>query len=138
MIRGIFDAARRFEAYRLPEIFAGLRRRGRNSDFPVLYPGGANIPQAWASGSIFLMLQTLLGLRADAPNHRLYVSPTLPEWLPAIQLRHLRVGACSLDLQFWREGDRSRWEVTNLAMHGDVLPGERITVLDDPEAAPYP
>jgi glycogen debranching enzyme len=29
--------------------------------------GGANIPQAWAVGSIFQLVQTILGLRADAP-----------------------------------------------------------------------
>jgi len=52
-MRGMFDAARRFEAYRLPEIFAGLKRKGKAADFPALYPPGANIPQGWASGSIF-------------------------------------------------------------------------------------
>ena len=70
MIRAIFDAARRFEAYQLPEIFAGLSRKDVE-DFPALYPPGANIPQAWASGSIFQMVQTLFGLRADAPHQRL-------------------------------------------------------------------
>ena len=91
VIRGMFDAARRFEAYRLPEIFAGLRRKGRASDFPALYPPGANIPQGWASGSIFQMVQTLLGLRADAPNKRLYVNPTLPTWLSEF---HLQTPTC--------------------------------------------
>ena len=114
VIRGVFDAARRFDAYRLPEIYAGLRREGKRTDFPSLYPGGANIPQAWASGSIFQMLQTIFGLRADAPHGRLYVHPTLPTWLPEIELRHLRVGASSIDLRFWREGEQSRWEVCNI------------------------
>ena len=44
VIRAIFDAARRFEAYQLPEIFAGLSRKDVE-DFPALYPPGANIPQ---------------------------------------------------------------------------------------------
>ncbi len=114
IIRGVFDAARRFDAYRLPEIYAGLKREGKKTDFPSLYPGGANIPQAWASGSIFQMLQAIFGLRADAPHGRLYVHPTLPAWLPAIELRQLRVGASSIDLHFWREGDQSRWEVRNI------------------------
>jgi glycogen debranching enzyme len=67
VIRGIFDAIERFQGYRPPEVFAGLDRQG-DLDFPVLYPRGANIPQAWASGSIFFMLGTMLGLRADAPT----------------------------------------------------------------------
>jgi glycogen debranching enzyme len=135
VIRGIFDAARAFDMYRLPELFAGLERRGRKSDFPVLYPGGANIPQAWASGSIFHMVQTILGLRADAPNRRLYVAPTLPPWLPLITLHQLRVGPTRLDLRFWREGDRSRWEVLWLAADTARGPQDAITVLDDPECA---
>jgi hypothetical protein len=26
-------------------------------------------------------------------------------------LQHLRIGPCTFTLHFWREGDRSRWEV---------------------------
>jgi glycogen debranching enzyme len=131
VIRGIFDAARRFEAYRLPEIFAGLKRKGK-ADFPALYPPGANIPQAWASGSVFQMVQTMLGLRADAPHKRLYVNPTLPEWLPELQLQQLRVGRCSFTLHFWREGDRSRWEVVDMAVDQSLGQEEVIQVIDEP------
>ena len=113
VIRGMFDAIESFDAYRPPEVFAGLQRLGK-IDFPTLYPSGANIPQAWASGSIFHMLQTMLGLRADAPRQRLYVAPTLPNWLPEIELRQLRVGACHLNLRFWREGKTTRWEVLDI------------------------
>src|SRR5262249_20717976 len=114
VIRGILDAARAFEMYRLPELFAGLMRLGKKTDFPALYPGGANIPQPGASGSIFHRVQTILGLRAAAPNRQLYVAPTLPPWLPLLTLRQLSVGRCRLDLRFWREGERSRWEVLRM------------------------
>ncbi|HXR65161.1 MAG TPA: glycogen debranching N-terminal domain-containing protein [Ktedonobacteraceae bacterium] len=110
VIRAIFDATERFDAYRPPEVFAGVERDG-DLDFPILYPAGANIPQAWATGSIFHMIRTILGLCADAPHQRRYVYPTLPEWLPDIELHHLRVGPCSLSIRFWREGANSRWEV---------------------------
>src|SRR5579859_4077551 len=116
----MFDAARRFEAYRLPEVFAGLKRKGKNADFPALYPPGANIPQDWASGSVFQMVQAMLGLRADAPHKRLYVNPTLPVWLPELQLQHLRIGPCSFALHFWREGDCSRWEVMDMTVDPGV------------------
>jgi len=131
VIRGVFDAARRFEAYRLPEIYAGLKRESRTADFPALYPGGANIPQAWASGSVFQMLQTILGLRADAPHKRLYVNPTLPEWLPELQIQRLEVGRCRIDLRFWREGDRSRWEVSKLTADEGTAQGDIIQVVDE-------
>ncbi len=131
VIRGIFDAARRFEAYRLPEIFAGLKRQGEATDFPALYPPGANIPQAWASASIFQMVQTMLGLRADAPNKRLYVKPTLPTWLPELRLQDVRVGPCSFTLHFWREGDRSRWEVSGMTADSGVAQEDSIQVVED-------
>ena len=129
--RAMFDAARRFEAYRLPEIFAGLRRKGKASDFPALYPPGANIPQGWASGSVFQMVQTMLGLHADAPNKRLYVNPTLPAWFSEVVLQNLRVGPCMFTLHFWREEDHSRWEVVNMTVDPGVAQEDLIQVIDE-------
>jgi glycogen debranching enzyme len=73
---------------------------------------GANVPQAWAAGSVFHLLQAILGLQADAPNHRLNIDPQLPRWLPEVTLRGLAVGKATLDLRCWREGDRARWDVS--------------------------
>jgi glycogen debranching enzyme len=108
LARDIFEAASYFNAYRLPELYAGLPRH--SGSFPAQYLG-ANIPQAWAAGAVFHLLQTILGLRADAPNGKLYVHPTLPRWLPDLTLRGLKVGRSDLSLRFWREADTSRWEV---------------------------
>jgi glycogen debranching enzyme len=120
LARDIFEAASYFDSYRLPELYAGLAREP--GTFPVQYVG-ANIPQAWAAGSIFQLIQTILGLRADAPNGRLYVHPTLPRWLPDVRLDGLKVGRSTLSLRFWREGDTSRWEV--LDQQGDIVVEEQ-------------
>ena len=128
VIRAVFDAIERFESLRPPELFAGIKRDG-SLDFPVLYPSGANIPQAWATASIFHMLQSMLGLRADAPHGRLYVRPTLPDWLPDIEVQRLRVGDCLLKLRFWREDGRSRWQVLDAQA---PRPEDCIQVLDEP------
>jgi len=109
--RDVFEAASLQESYRLPELYAGLSRK--ITSFPVQY-AGANIPQAWAAGSVFHLLQAILGIRADAPNGVLYVHPTLPRWLGNLELDGLRVGSAMLSLQFWREGDTSRWDVKQL------------------------
>jgi len=107
--RDIFEAASCFSGYRLPELYAGLQRQ--TGAFPVQYLG-ANIPQAWAAGSVFQLIQAILGLRADAPNRRLNVHPTLPTWLPDVQLDGIEVGRTRLRLKFWREADgASRFEV---------------------------
>ena len=131
VIRAIFDATERFDAYRPPEVFAGVQRDG-DYDFPILYPAGANIPQAWATGSIFHMIRIILGLRADAPHKRLYVRPTLPDWLPDIELQRLRIGHCFISLSFWREGTTSRWTVSELVADEGVEQHEYIQVMDEP------
>jgi glycogen debranching enzyme len=108
LARDIFEAASYFNAHRLPELYAGLPRQP--GSFPAQYLG-ANIPQAWAAGTVFHLIQTILGLRADAPHGKLYVNPTLPRWLPDLTVRGLQVGSARLSLHFWREADASRWEV---------------------------
>src|SRR5207247_1527355 len=98
-----------FTSYRLPELYAGIERRP--GTYPVQYLG-ANVPQAWAAGAVFHLLQALIGLRADAPNNCLYVDPALPPWLPDVALRGLSVGHAKVDLRIWRQGDESVWDAT--------------------------
>jgi len=121
----------RFDSHRPPEVFAGIHRKG-NVDFPILYPGGANIPQAWATGSVFHMVRTILGLRADAPNKRLYVKPTLPDWIVELEIQQMRVGPCSLTIHFWRDGNISRWEVQNIQADKGTAQEDLIHVIDEP------
>ncbi|TME83742.1 MAG: amylo-alpha-1,6-glucosidase, partial [Chloroflexi bacterium] len=56
---GIFAAAERFDAYRLPELFSGLPRDA--GAFPVPYLG-ANVPQAWAAAAVFRLVAILCGI----------------------------------------------------------------------------
>jgi glycogen debranching enzyme len=95
--KGLFDVAERQVAYRLPELFAGLPRR--EASFPVQYLG-ANVPQAWAAGSILRLIAILAGIHAtsDREGSRLYVNPALPDWLPELTIRNLRAGRGSIDL----------------------------------------
>lgn len=105
--RGISEAASYFTSYRLPELYAGIEQA--RDTFPVQYRG-ANVPQAWAAGCIFHLLQAILGIQADAPAGRLYVDPQLPRWLADVSLRGLAIGGSQVDLRFWREGERTRWD----------------------------
>lgn len=100
--RAIFDATSKFASQRPPELFAGLARDP--GSFPVQYLG-ANVPQAWSSGSIVHLLVTLVGLEADAKAGSLAVRPALPEWLPHVTLWRIRVGSGSADLRITRRGD---------------------------------
>ena len=107
--RAVFDAAAGFQSYRLPEVFAGFDRSV--DSFPVQYRG-ANVPQAWAAGAVFQMIQSMLGLQADLPSQTIYLDPTLPEWLPRLELHGLQFGRARLDIAAWREGEQSRVDVT--------------------------
>jgi glycogen debranching enzyme len=97
--RGMFDAAERFVAYRLPELFAGLPRE--DGSFPVQYLG-ANVPQAWAASAVFRLIAIMCGIhvRSDTSGSRIFVDPALPDWLPALAIRGLRAGRGSVDLEF--------------------------------------
>ena len=98
----VHRAASYFAQCQLPELYSGLQRDEAN--FPVQYLG-ANVPQAWAAGSVFALVQAMLGLEFDLPNRRLVLRPALPDWLPDLTVRNLRVGDATLDLAFHRDGD---------------------------------
>jgi hypothetical protein len=72
-------AASHFLLNQLPELYTASERS--ESNFPVQYLG-ANVPQAWAAGSVFHAHPALLGFLPDAPRNKLYVDPFLPAWLP--------------------------------------------------------
>ncbi|HEY5301561.1 MAG TPA: trehalase family glycosidase, partial [Acetobacteraceae bacterium] len=112
--RQIVDAAGHFQMSQVPELYAGVQRE--DGGFPVQYLG-ANVPQAWAAGSAFMLLQALLGIQPDAPNERMYVDPSLPEWLPEITLTDVRVCDHRLDIRFFREGEATKFEVTRGNKH---------------------
>ena len=101
--RAQFEAAALFELHRLPELFGGHPRDGRHP-FPGMYPG-ANSPQAWSASSVFSLLQAMLGLYPYAPLKLLVIDPHLPEWLPDITLRDLRVGKARVTIRFRRRAN---------------------------------
>lgn len=101
-------AAAFFMQRQLPELYSGVPRTETN--FPVQYLG-ANVPQAWAAGSVFALVQAILGLQPDAPRNRLLVDPVLPDWLPDLVLEGVRSGSQVLDIEFRREGERTIYEV---------------------------
>ena len=106
----VLDAAVRFPLYRLPELYCGFARDRRYFSMPAQYPVSCS-PQAWAAGSIFLMVQALLGLRADADTNRLYLRPTLVKRINQLSLRNLRVGNHRVDLDVTRDREWARVEV---------------------------
>ncbi len=86
----------------MPELFAGLPK----SEFAVPVPYRmANVPQAWAAGSVLHMVRILLGLEPDMPERRLYLDPALPAWCSRLELRKLRLGSEEVTITVERKPD---------------------------------
>ncbi|HWS16658.1 MAG TPA: glycogen debranching N-terminal domain-containing protein [Candidatus Elarobacter sp.] len=117
LFNALFQAALNFRDYRLPELFCGIERR--EHDVPVQYPVSCS-PQAWASGSVFLILMSVLGIRPSAHRKELnVVNPALPEFLDQLSIRNMRVGGSRVGLDFTRRGDRTFCNVVDI--EGDKL-----------------
>jgi glycogen debranching enzyme len=106
-----------FAHYRLPEVFAGYSKK--EFPTPVRYPVACH-PQAWASGSVPFMVESLLGLVPSAFDKKLQiVRPVLPEVVRHLELKGLRVGESTIDLRFDRSSDNTI--VTDVTrVRGDV------------------
>ena len=104
IVHDVCDAATHFQLNQLPEFYAGVQRNpvtrsnllrdtyhvepipkvgAHTSEFPVQC-SHPSVPQAWAAGTTFSFLQTVLGIIPDAPGGRIYVDPHLPPWLPEV------------------------------------------------------
>lgn len=100
LLTAFFDASLFVDLQRLPELFCGFRRRSGKG--PILYPV-ACIPQAWAAGSVFMLLQACLGLSISAPDREIcFHYPKLPPSINEIEITGLQVGDARVDLRLRR------------------------------------
>jgi hypothetical protein len=100
---GLFEAVAHFRHCRLPEALGGHGRE--ETPIPTAYPR-SNAPQAWSASAMVQLVQTLLGIYPFAPAHVVaLVRPHLPEWLPAVTVRNVRVGNATASIRFERGRD---------------------------------
>ncbi|MEL1263013.1 amylo-alpha-1,6-glucosidase [Pseudoxanthomonas putridarboris] len=103
LLRGAFEAAVHFDM-RIPELFCGFART--QGAPPVAYPV-ACLPQAWAAGSAFMLLQACLGVEIDGANRTIHVHrPELPPGIQDVVVHDLAVGDQRVDLVFRSSGTR--------------------------------
>ncbi len=90
VFNGLMQAAAYMDQRRLPELFCGFpRRRSRG---PTLYPVACS-PQAGASGAVFQLLQSILGLEFDFAAKAIRLrNPAVPMPAGEIILRNLALG----------------------------------------------
>ena len=85
IFKGLFEAAGYMDLRRLPELFCGFAWRRLTA--PTLYPV-ACAPQAWASATVFALLQACLGLGFDQGADGIrFDRPGLPDFLDQLHLR---------------------------------------------------
>jgi glycogen debranching enzyme len=93
----LFDASAAMDAYRLPELLCGFRRRP--GEGPTLYPVACS-PQAWASGVVFQLIQACTRMSIDVDGSRLLLHrPMLPPFLTYLKFTNLALPFGSADLQ---------------------------------------
>jgi glycogen debranching enzyme len=101
LLQALFEAAVTFDM-RLPELFCGFtRQRGER---PIAYPV-ACLPQAWAAGSPFMILEACLGITIDAEHQEVRIDrPQLPDGIDWLEIGELRVGDKTVSITFRRVG----------------------------------
>ncbi|MEO5969690.1 MAG: hypothetical protein ABIQ95_07155 [Bdellovibrionia bacterium] len=93
--------------FRLPELFCGFRKRGVEP--PIPYEVACK-PQAWAAGSVFLMLKSMLGISMDIDQSFLvFNSPLLTPKINTLEIKNLQGRNGEIDL------------VVRRAQHGTVV-----------------
>ena len=116
VLSALFDTSLFVDLHRLPELFCGFERR--EGEGPTLYPV-ACAPQAWASASVFMVLQSILGLSIDMHLRQVRLTyPTLPPSLQEVRITNLRVGGGAVDITLHRYPDDVGVNVTR--REGDI------------------
>jgi glycogen debranching enzyme len=117
--KGLFEAALGFDCARLPEMYCGFTRQA--SERPVAFPMACT-PHATSSGALFLVLQAMLGIYAQAEENVVYVhNPVLPKWLAEVTLRNLRIGRTTMHLRFRREAGHTTFSVRDKQGPGRIV-----------------
>ena len=102
LFQAMFQAGLHFDFQRMPELFCGFQRLA--AEPPIPYPV-ACAPQAWASGSVFLLLQACLGLHIDQRGSRVvFTQPSLPAGLTELSIQGLVMGDRRIDVRIVRRG----------------------------------
>ena len=116
ILMSLLDLSGSVDLQRLPELICGVdRRQGQG---PTLYPVACS-PQAWAAGTVFMLLQACLGIGVDVKNRRItFDRPYLPKGIPQLWIKDLRIEDCRLSIFMERDVGLVRIQVVE--KHGEV------------------
>jgi glycogen debranching enzyme len=116
VLESLFQAASHFNL-RLPELFCGFTRK--SGEPPIAYPV-ACMPQAWAAGAVFMVLQACLGVEIDGWSEKVRLDhPHLPQGVDRVDLQGLALAERAVDVHLAREGGGGTLKV--VSSHPEVL-----------------
>jgi glycogen debranching enzyme len=102
--------------FRLPELYCGFRKRG--AEPPIPYEVACK-PQAWAAGSVFLMLKSMLGLSMEVDqSYLVFNSPILTPKMNILEVKNLKGRDWEIDFVVRRARHGTSVEVTR--KHGNL------------------
>ena len=105
----------------LPTAGALLRLPRQAINKPVSFPMACS-PDAGSAGALFLILQSMVGVYAQAEANIVYVhNPVLPKWLGEVTFGNLRVGRTTMRLRFRREGGQTTFTVLDKQGPGRII-----------------
>ena len=104
-----------------------------DGSFPVQYLG-ANVPQAWAAGSIFRFVAIMAGIhgRSDRDGRKIYVDPALPDWLPSLTISNLRAGRGAMTIRLQDGTVEVEANSTNFEVVAGPPPRDLVSRADKP------
>ncbi len=111
LVLGMMGILESSEDFRLPELFCGFRKRGNEP--PIPYEVACK-PQAWAAGSIFLMIKSMLGISMDADqDYVVFHNPFLVPQVNVLEIKGLQGRDWEVDLLFRRGKQGTHVDVTH-------------------------
>lgn len=106
---GLISVLESSEDFRLPELYCGFRKRAEEP--PVPYEVACK-PQAWAAGSIFLMLKAMLGISIDLDqSYLVFNSPILTHKINELKIRNFSARDWEVDFSVRRTPLETRVEI---------------------------
>jgi glycogen debranching enzyme len=117
ILQGLFEVSRNVEHKRMPELFCGFHKRPGTTN-PTEYPV-ACAPQAWAAGSVFLLLRACLGMSVRAAERQVcFANPLLPPGLDEVRIENLTIADASVNLLLRRYKEGAAVEI--LRKQGEI------------------
>ncbi len=88
----------------------------------VFRPAGVCSKQCWSETMVLLpIIEGMLGLRPDAPNHKITISPRFPIYWPFAEVKNIRMGNALLDLNWIKEAGKTIIQLKRTDTEGPAI-----------------